>query len=133
MNPFEDNEENNSTNPFEQSDNFTNDLNDENPFDTNDTKESIANTFSKIDMTIIHNGKKSNTYITNWNINKDELTEHFKIIKKKKGCNGSIKEITEDGSDNIIIKLHLQGNHKIFMIKYFADLGIDESLLCIKG
>ena len=139
MNPFENNDEDNSTNPFEESNNF---INDENPFDTDtnttDTKESIANnTFSKIEMNIITNGRKSNTYITNWNISKDELNTHLKIIKNKLGCNGSVKEKKKVDSDgniiSITIEMQLQGNHKKSMIEYFTKLGINESLLCIKG
>jgi len=37
--------------------------------------------------------RKNNTFISGWNISEDELKNHLKYIKKKIGCNGTIKKI----------------------------------------
>ena len=122
--PFS-NQDDNDIDPFSNQDDI-------NPFSNQDDNEAIktvAKTFTnKIELCIITTGKKSNTYITYWDISDEELKEHLKVIKIKKGCSGSIKKETSG-----LTTLHLQGNLKKFMIEYFSKLGINESLLSIKG
>ena len=95
-------------NPFEDDSVGSNDLNNNNVESTN------------IELWIETNGSKKLTYISGWNVSSDILKE----IKKKKGCNGIIK--------NGIIQL--QGDH----IRYIYDLllnthFIDKSFIKIKG
>ena len=58
----------------------------------NDFEEELyAN--NNITLWVEVNGKKKNTYIYGWELDKTELKEHLRTIKKKKGCNGKIKNI----------------------------------------
>jgi translation initiation factor 1 (eIF-1/SUI1) len=96
-----------------------------NPFST--TKE--TNDEFKVDSSLIEiwvetNGRKKNTYVSGWNINLNILKEHLTFIKKKNGCNGSIK------NNNT---LHLQGDHIEFMTKYLIDNGCDKNNITVKG
>ena len=88
------------------------------------------NNLNIIEIWIEQRGRKADTYIYGWNINDDELKNHLKIIKKKKGCNGSIKEITRESSP--IKVMQLQGNVKDFVVSYLKDNGIDEDDINVK-
>lgn len=85
-----------------------------------------SNSSNIIEIWIEERGRKSDTYISGWNIEEDTLKSHLKIIKKKRGCNGSIKKIN---SDNI---MQLQGNVKDFIISYLKEIGINEDNIKIK-
>ena len=76
-------------------------------------------------------GRKTETYVSGWNIDDIILKNHLRIIKKSKGCNGSIKE-KEDNDSNKIKVILLQGNHKEYIFKYLINQGIDESDIEIK-
>ena len=88
------------------------------------------NNLNIIEIWIEQRGRKSDTYVYGWNINDDELKNHLKIIKKKKGCNGSIKEITRES--NPIKVMQLQGNVKDFIISYLRDNGVDNDDIKVK-
>ena len=92
----------------------------------NDT--SFDNDFQETNNNIIEiwvetYGRKKNTYISGWNVDLTNLKQHLTFIKKKNGCNGSIK-------NNV---LHLQGDHIDFMTKYLVDNGCDKNNLVVKG
>jgi translation initiation factor 1 (eIF-1/SUI1) len=97
-----------------------------NPFSiTEETNNDIFNVDSSlIEIWVEANGRKKNTYISGWNINLNEMKKHLTFIKKKNGCNGSIKN-----NDT----LHLQGDHIEFMSKYLIDNGCDKNNIIIKG
>ena len=91
--------------------------------------------FDDLDINIIEvwtesRGKKSNTFIHGWNIDDNELKNHLKIIKKKKGCNGSLKELVKDIGKIKVIQL--QGNIKDFVVTYLKENGINEENIKIK-
>lgn len=73
-------------------------------------------------------GKHKNTYIFRWNIDINEKKEHLKILKKKNGCNGSIKIF--NGEDNVI---HLQGDQCSLINKYLLSIGINEDDIELKN
>ena len=99
-----------------------------NPFDIIKIDNSIINSIDNIiDIKLEILKRKKNTYITGWNISEQEIKDHLKYIKKKIGCNGTIKTI-----DNSIIIL-LQGDHCIFIQNYLVEQGIDINLINIKG
>jgi translation initiation factor 1 (eIF-1/SUI1) len=85
-----------------------------------------TNNTNTIEVWVEERGRKSDTYVSGWNINDTKLKENLKAIKKSKGCNGSIKEI-----ENIKV-LHLQGNHRDYLIEYIKNTGINESLIKVK-
>jgi translation initiation factor 1 (eIF-1/SUI1) len=103
-----------------------------NPFDCNqeltDTNKLINQ--NNIEIWTESRGRKTDTYIYGLLYNDEELKQHLKIVKKKFGCNGSIKEILRE-SDNIQV-FHIQGNHKNNMIAYLIDLGFSKEQLIIK-
>lgn len=102
-----------------------------NPFEDDDNNE-ILNNNIQITIWIIVTGSKTNTYISGWNISDNELKDHIKNIKKKNGCNGSIKDIMND--KEIPIKtIHLQGNHIDFMKDYLIQNGVNPNDIYIKG
>ena len=112
-------------------------------------EEDINTSFddNKIIIWIQENGRKKNTYISGWNIDESLLKEHLKIIKKKKGCNGTIKNMLDDTTYNILSKenlknnknnsnikiLHFQGDQCDFVYNYLQNNGYNKNNICIKG
>jgi translation initiation factor 1 (eIF-1/SUI1) len=77
-------------------------------------------------------GRKHNTYVSGWNIDEEAVKEHLKTMKKKKGCNGTIKDMEIDG--NAVERvLQLQGDHADYVNKFIVDTGVDPSIIHIKG
>jgi len=94
-----------------------------NPFenDDNDTKE----TSSQVTIWVENNEKKKkNTCISGLPYTKSDLNEHLKNLKKKHGCNGSIKE----NDENKLI-LYLQGDHIYNVETYFKGLGFNDMII----
>ena len=103
-----------------------------NPFE--DYSNNVESTFTKssINIWVEANGRKHNTYVSGWEISDDEIKEHLKTIKKKNGCNGSIKEMEVNG--NAVERvMQLQGDHADYVKKYIVSTGILESNIYIKG
>ena len=120
MNPFD---EENNINPFD-------DNNTTNPFETsNDSESNVESMLLNIEIWVGDRGKKYDTYISGLPYNKNELLDHLKILKKNKGCNGSVKLTNKDDIDQYV--LHLQGNHKEYLKEYFTKLGINN--IKVKG
>ena len=102
------------------------------PFE--DINELFDRETSLIEIWVETTGKKKNTYIIGWNITESELKDHIKIIKKKIGCNGTLKELSMNGDKNILIKaIQLQGDHCDFIKNYLIDQNIDDNIIRIKG
>jgi translation initiation factor 1 (eIF-1/SUI1) len=90
----------------------------------------LSNDLDIVEIWIKERGKKADTFIYGWNIDNDALKTHLKTIKKKRGCNGSIKEIV---AENGLIKvIQLQGNVKDFIINYLKENGINEDNIKVK-
>jgi translation initiation factor 1 (eIF-1/SUI1) len=85
---------------------------------------------SCIEIWVEERGRKSDTYIYGWDIDDDTLKYHLRTIKKKRGCNGSIKEIVKETGP--IKVMQLQGNVKEFIVNYLKEQGIDEDSISIK-
>ena len=85
----------------------------------------------KIEIWVENIGRKKNTYISGWNICNTLLKDHIKNIKKKNGCNGTIKKIQIDSLEKIVILL--QGNHCDFMYNYLINQNINKKYIHIKG
>ena len=107
-----------------------------NPFKINcvsDILQTHTNNLNLIDYKIqiwLENiGRKKNNYISGWNILESNVKKHLKYIKKKIGCNGTIKKT--DGLDKNIILL--QGDHIKYMYDYMLNLGIESDHIHIKG
>lgn len=76
------------------------------------------------------NGRKTNTYLIKWNIDKNELKDHLKTLKRKYGCNGSIKNKNFQGSE--YESLHLQGELKDELKEYLLSKDINENMIEVK-
>lgn len=76
------------------------------------------------------NGRKTNTYIIKWDINKDEKKDHLRKLKRKYGCNGSIKIKSFQGND--YESIHLQGDFKDETKEYLLSNNISEDTIEIK-
>lgn len=76
-------------------------------------------------------GRKTNTFLAGWNISKEVLKEHLKNLKRKHGCNGSIKTTIISGIeyDNC---LHLQGNQINNIVDYLKEQGMNTNNIEIK-
>jgi|SaaInlStandDraft_4_1057021.scaffolds.fasta_scaffold196292_1 translation initiation factor 1 (eIF-1/SUI1) len=94
-----------------------------NPFDE------LKSSFNIIIMSE-RQGRKSNTYIYGWNIEKTELKQHLKSLKKKYGCNGSLKIKNYYGEDREC--LHLQGEWSLEVKKYLKENNINENEIDVK-
>ena len=101
-----------------------------NPFE--EINETLEKETTMIEIWLETSGRKKNTFIAGWNISDTELKEHIKIIKKKNGCNGTLKEIMN--SEKVEIKvIQLQGDHVDYMQDYLKQQLIDPSLIKVKG
>lgn len=106
-----------------------------NPFEANYNEE-ISDSNKLINESIIEiwtedRGRKTDTYVYGLPYNENELKDHLKIVKRKFGCNGSIKELLKD-TGNIKV-FHIQGNHKTNIINYLLEIGLNKDQLIIKG
>ena len=90
----------------------------------------INNESSNIEIWVEDRGRKSDTYVYGWNLDEETLKNHLKIIKKRKGCNGSIKEIIKE--NGAIKVMQLQGNIKDYIVSYLKENGVDEDNIKIK-
>ena len=72
-------------------------------------------------------GRKTNTYISGWNLEESTLKEYIKIFKRSKGCNGSLKD-EEDG-----YTIHFQGDKVENFIEFMVSKGVDKNKIIIKG
>ena len=103
-----------------------------NPFEENE--ENDVTEIKLIEIWVEVNGRKKNTYVAGWYLPETEIKEHIKIIKKKIGCNGTLKEIIVDGNKSDIIKvIQLQGEHVDYLKSYLKEQNIDESLIRVRG
>ena len=109
-------------NPFEYDNDNDNDNN-----TVQNTKESVVNIW------IVTTGRKKNTYISGWNVTEAELKEHLKAIKKKNGCNGTVKTIQNESTNEDEITLQLQGEHVDYVRDYMIQQGVDEDNIHVKG
>jgi translation initiation factor 1 (eIF-1/SUI1) len=101
-----------------------------NPFEDIPIKNEIINE-GKIDIWVESFGKKKNTYIYGWCLEELQLKNHIKNIKKKNGCNGTIKKKMIDSVELTVMQL--QGNHIDFMTKYLLDNDVELSKINVKG
>jgi len=94
-----------------------------NPFESNiEINTYIPRVDTIIEVWTEDRGRKFDTFISGLPLKEDELLDHLKIIKKKKGCNGTVKElIGEDGTTSLIIQV--QGNQKEYLKDYFNNIG----------
>jgi translation initiation factor SUI1 len=105
-----------------------------NPFEdisTNNTTTNTKETFIEIWVEI--NGRKKNTYVNGWQIPDEQLKEHIKTIKKKNGCNGTIKEIPNETNSELLKVLQLQGDHSDYINQYLITNGVEQTNIRIKG
>lgn len=100
-----------------------------NPFEENENMSTISTT-AKSNITIWKEsrGRKTNTYITGWNLTQDELKQYLKEFKQTKGCNGSLKNDESEG-----FKLHFQGDKIDDFIEFMISKGVDQESITVKG
>jgi translation initiation factor 1 (eIF-1/SUI1) len=102
-----------------------------NPFE--EINEMLEKETTVIEIWLEVTGRKKNTFISGWNLSDTELKDHIKIIKKKNGCNGTLKELNVDGEKKDSKVIQLQGDHIDYMYEYLKQQNIDSSLIKIKG
>ena len=93
-------------------------------FEDNDFDETKIILFSE------RSGRKTNTYIVDWNITKDDMKNHLKNLKRKHGCNGSIKKKLFHGEEKEV--LHLQGEWKLEIKEYLISIDVNENNIEVK-
>lgn len=93
-------------------------------FDLTDNNSNI------IEIWVEDRGRKADTYIHGWNVDDDTLKNHLKTIKRRRGCNGSIKELVKETGP--IKVMQLQGNVKDFVIAYLVENNIDSNNIKVK-
>lgn len=125
MNPFNITTDNNTI--------FTDIEMSSNPFDIVQDENIISSTENIIEIWLESKGRKKNTLITGWILPENELEKHFKIMKDKKGCGGSIKLKPSDTDDKLSIVVQLQGDHIEYVTKYLIESGQNATNIRIKG
>ena len=104
-----------------------------NPFEDISTNDNTNTKQTFIEIWVEANGRKKNTYVSGWDIPEDQLKEHLKTIKKKNGCNGTIKEIPNETSTQLLKVLQLQGDHSEYINQYLVSHSVDPNNIRIKG
>ncbi len=84
-----------------------------------------------IEIWIEKRGRKKNTYLSGWKLEKSELKTHLKTLKKSLGCNGCIKNITTDKGDMRV--LHLQGDRVNDLNTYLLKNSVTKESITIRG
>jgi translation initiation factor 1 (eIF-1/SUI1) len=103
-----------------------------NPFEDYTTNSTTDTLEKSINIWVVQNGRKSNTYVSGWCIDEKLLKEYHSTMKKSKGCNGAIKDMEVDGGSTERV-LQLQGDHADYVKKFITDTGVDQSQIYIKG
>jgi len=102
-----------------------------NPFEEiSENLESIEETQFKSTNIVIwkeNRGRKTNTYISGWQLEENELKDYIKEFKKTNGCNGSLK------TDNNNFILHFQGDKINDLIKFMIYKGVNKEYITMKG
>lgn len=96
------------------------------PFDTENNN--IFPKELKVQVLLQTMGRKKITFLTGWNINNEELKDHMKNIKKKNGCNGTIKTLEDNKTE-----IQFQGDLVDFLKDYLVKSGIEPNNIIIKG
>lgn len=104
-----------------------------NPFEDILTNDNTNTKQTLIEIWVEANGRKKNTYVSGWDIPEEQLKEHLKTIKKKNGCNGTIKEIPNETGTQLIKVLQLQGDHSEYINEYLVSHNVDTNNIRIKG
>jgi len=101
----------------------------DNPFEEDESITTTNQLDSEFNVLVWkeNRGRKINTYLSGWNIEKDELKQHLKDFKKSHGCNGSIK-IEDD-----VKVLHLQGDKVDDIISFVISKGVKEENITLRG
>jgi translation initiation factor 1 (eIF-1/SUI1) len=92
-----------------------------NPFENEETPNTSIKSIN-IEIWLVLNGRRKNTYACGLDFEPDILKEHLKNLKKKHGCNGSLKELSVDGQIKKV--LHLQGDHIESIQSYLNSINI---------
>ena len=102
-----------------------------NPFDDDDEIDVQVNTVSNVTIWKEQSGRKTNTYVTGWNIDIDEMKDNIKVFKNKNGTNGSIKYYEDDGEQKL--KIQLQGDYVDKIFNFLVEKGVNEDDIIIRG
>jgi len=103
-----------------------------NPFENEN--DQVTRVLLTTDITIwkTTKGRKTNTYITGWNIEENELKDYLKVFKRTNGCNGSLKKDEEEGGTGGYT-LHFQGDKINELIEFMISKGVNKELITLKG
>lgn len=102
-----------------------------NPFEDNDVQNNFLS--NNITIWVETSGSKKNTYVSGWNISDSQLKDHLKVIKKKNGCNGTIKSLHNETNNGFINVILLQGDHVDFVKDYLIKNDVYEDNIKVKG
>jgi len=106
-----------------------------NPFDEedNNVQTNVLNN-TKVEIWLSIDFGKKNTHISGLNYDEATFKEHIKNLKKKLGCNGTLKNLkdtdNDEAKDNLIIIL--QGNHVDTLYEYFENQGIKNIIIKVE-
>lgn len=102
-----------------------------NPFEDNNIQDNFVT--NNVTIWVEANGSKKNTYVSGWNISETQLKNHLKVIKKKNGCNGSIKSLPNESNNGFVTIIQLQGDHVDFVKEYLIKNDVYEDNIKVKG
>jgi|SaaInlStandDraft_5_1057022.scaffolds.fasta_scaffold190538_1 translation initiation factor 1 (eIF-1/SUI1) len=105
-----------------------------NPFENENEEETKVLVTTNITIWKTTRGRKTNTYITGWNIEESVLKDYLQQFKRTKGCNGSLKK-EKDEDDNEIegYTLHFQGDKIDSLIEFMISKGVNKDIITLKG
>jgi len=101
-----------------------------NPFENEGNNTNDIFLEEKLLITVEKRGRKTNIYLSGWEIPIEELKVHLKNLKRSLGCNGSIKE--KEINNNMTTVLHLQGYHMEKLKQYLIEKNVNEDIITIR-
>ena len=102
-----------------------------NPFDNDDEIDEQVSSVSNVTIWKEQSGRKTNTYVTGWNIDINEMKDYVKVFKNKNGTNGSIKNYDDGGVQKL--KIQLQGDYVDKFFNFLVEKGVNEDNIIISG
>jgi len=111
---------------------FHSEINDFFRSDSNKISYELDNSYKKIYIWTKKQRRTINTYMYGWDLDKNELKNHHRSLKKKFACNGSLKMSKVPNMDEKYLVFHLSCKCPVELKNYLIKNEIPETMIEIK-
>lgn len=102
-----------------------------NPFEEEQENNTVTVTDTQIIVIVESYGRNKKTVIKGWNLSADEMKNHLKNIKKANGCNATYKDISEDDKPDMAVII--QGDISRYIVTYLISIGNNPDNIIVRG